>query len=855
MNIELYINEQLIETDPTISFPLTKQFADLASPSDIITEYSKQIKVTFSKNNDEVLRNMKSLDSTSQWLGDVDPTKRLPFRLVYNNSNIMDGYCRVASIVRKGDSGYYNIVLYGELGRLFRELRRLTFDPKDTNSVLISSPFADVNCIAPNILTGLTSQMSMTSNRWYDIIGFVPAVARNKDFNNKSMQIGDSTFKELTELLDSNTAFVSTNVSSDSVVGDGLTARDMNELRSYAQLPFVYWPRFWKMVQNAAEQLTGYGWELDKNWFNEQNIPYYYNLVMMLKSLPTDMSATQKNDYRVGVPNGNIVYKNDLDTQRAFTFQMLQNGSNETIPIVDYTSSKFDMTKARMARIDGTITLTISMSHRGANGAYLPIKFGPDMAFECRLSVMNDDKENGTFPTDDQWQGFSHFWGGSQSALSQWKIGDYSFETRTTVTTLTIAPTSVNEGGETVFKLTMPLNVLMTATNASDPKFWLRGILVFHKPQFVDQKGNAVSMQNVSINVSTTTDPLSVQVSNDIVRSYMPFNFYDLWDTSVKPFDVILNYCKMFRILVFKDDLNKKLKFVRQNNYFKGSTIIDWTDKVNMKKDFIIEPISFDYKTLLMNYQENEIDLNSAYEKKYGVKYGEIALNTYQDFTDKKKELFSQPLKNGIPFSPSYFNWKRLLRGDIARTISSDVFVACADSDGVMCDNFGALMIDGGVRNVDKSSEFLSYLELTDDTISQANSGTYCWGGRGVPIMPAFLTKYHRLSDVYNKQCIDYTVPKEVYSVNKKDYVNASGIYDKFWKRWLDEIHSRDCKKVTCYMNLSLADWLDFQFNHFVRIDKQLYFINKIADFDASGNASSTQVELLRVLNLNNWQQ
>ena len=119
--------------------------------------------------------------------------------------------------------------------------------------------------------------------------------------------------------------------------------------------------------------------------------------------------------------------------------------------------------------------------------------------------------------------------------------------------------------------------------------------------------------------------------------------------------------------------------------------------------------------------------------------------------------------------------------------------------------------------------------------------------------MPAFLTKFHYLSDVYNKQCIDYTVPKEVYSVNKKEYENTQGIYEKHWKRWLDEIHSRDSKKVTCYVNLTLKDWLNFQFNHFVQIDNQLYFVNKINDFDASGNNKYTQVELLRVINLNNW--
>ena len=292
---------------------------------------------------------------------------------------------------------------------------------------------------------------------------------------------------------------------------------------------------------------------------------------------------------------------------------------------------------------------------------------------------------------------------------------------------------------------------------------------------------------------------------------------------------------------------------MRQDNYFRDYEVVDWSDKVNLKKDFIIEPIPFDYKTLLMNYHENEVALNTAYEDKFGVKYGEIALNTYQEFTDKKKELFGQPLSNGIPYSPSYFNWNRLRVGDIARTISSDVFVACADSDGVVCDNFGALMIHRGLKNVDMSSKYFSYLELTDDTILQANTGSYCWGGQGAPLVPYNVKKYHWLSDVHDAYCLDFTVPKEVYAINKKEYTNAQGIYQRFWKRWLDEIHGRDCKKVTCYVNLSLRDWLNFEFKHFVQIDKQLYFVNKISDFDASGNGMSTQVELLRVTNLDNW--
>ena len=203
---------------------------------------------------------------------------------------------------------------------------------------------------------------------------------------------------------------------------------------------------------------------------------------MMLKSLPTDMSATQKNEYRVGL---DIVYHNDLNMRNSFTLQLLKNGSNEMIPIVDYTTSKFDMTKAKMARIDGTITLTISMPHRGANGGYTPIKFGPNMAFECSLFATNDEVD-GPFQTGRRWHGFSHFWGGSESALSSWNIGEIWSDSfggsMTKVSSLSIAPTSVNVGGKTVFKLTVPLNVLMTESNAIDPKLWLRGILKFYQP-------------------------------------------------------------------------------------------------------------------------------------------------------------------------------------------------------------------------------------------------------------------------------------------------------------------------------------------------------------------------------------
>ena len=57
---------------------------------------------------------------------------------------------------------------------------------------------------------------------------------------------------------------------------------------------------------------------------------------------------------------------------------------------------------------------------------------------------------------------------------------------------------------------------------------------------------------------------------------------------------------------------------------------------------------------------------------------------------------------------------------------------------------------------------------------------------------------------------------------------------------------------MTCYLDIKPFDYCNFEFNNFIKIDNQLYFVNKIYDYDITSN-SPTKVDLITVQDLNGY--
>lgn len=86
----------------------------------------------------------------------------------------------------------------------------------------------------------------------------------------------------------------------------------------------------------------------------------------------------------------------------------------------------------------------------------------------------------------------------------------------------------------------------------------------------------------------------------------------------------------------------------------------------------------------------------------------------------------------------------------------------------------------------------------------------------------------------------------EVYYKWPRTIRDNYDIYTLFWQRYIEERYDRNNKVVTCYVNITPEEYQNFEFNKFVNIDNQLYFVNRIFDFNLTSN-EPTKVELITI--------
>jgi len=92
-----------------------------------------------------------------------------------------------------------------------------------------------------------------------------------------------------------------------------------------------------------------------------------------------------------------------------------------------------------------------------------------------------------------------------------------------------------------------------------------------------------------------------------------------------------------------------------------------------------------------------------------------------------------------------------------------------------------------------------------------------------------------------------FSTPLKTYTtVNPLPGKQSYDIYTLFWQRYIEERYDRNNKVVTCYVNITPEEYQNFEFNKFVNIDNQLYFVNRIFDFNLTSN-EPTKVELITI--------
>ena len=879
MNTRLFIENREIELDETVQFAITKQFEDLSNPTAIINDWSKTVSIPFTANNNAIFGHIYNPDKltveggSNQELTGIyfNPYKKLDMRLQYGDNVLMVGYAKMNEVKQSNSKGTYEITLFGELGKVFQEMQKITFDTttNDTDYLIHGEDYVEEFINKELVSASWNSEGQTTSNlqeKWIysidpqtgmvikkhnllykvtDIIGFAPNNSFSEGFDYKTYQLTSNTSAEFTKTLGDDFT-QATGIEPSSAIPNGMLPREIGEFRSYYQLPFIYWNKLFQMFQMKAEEVTGYQFQLDDTWFTTSN-PYWYNLVYMLRPLNNIKNTTYNNIYGSNYTSNLVVYYNSgkkyhygfpADYEPGFSWEV----QSEQIPILKQQGSYgqyFEMKDTEV--IDGQLSVHFKVNVATNLGSAQNVHIRNNAVFV--LDVYMTDAADGNPETFNERLGrICIKWSDSQY------IAGY------TTYTVNVGTKSIPAGSSTWTLVDQDFSFSIPADKYNkDIKFSykLNGYhseTAFSGSLFVNTDPTSVDLGNIT--VYGTPNSMRLNVTPLTGKSFSKFTLNNLWNNEYNLFNEILKYCKMYRIGISVDEFNKKIVFKPYSKYFEDFSVKDWTKKIDKSKDYIITPVTLENKYLLFNYDDNKTKLGSDYKDKYGVNYGDYRLITEYNFNSETKKLFDK-IKTSLVNTDSVLSWSNLYTyRQIVYSFPNELYVYNKDKDNKQVDIFGAFYFHNGIASFsDEEALHLRSVHISDDTVFQQVNNTYFYTQTADTTLTC---NHYPLLDIVrgNNMCL-FNIPQENYTY-LNNYSGKSTIYNNFWEKYLNERYNIQNKKITCYVMLTPTEYNQFKWNKFVKIGNQLCIVNKIYDYDITSN-QPTKVDLVTIQDINGY--
>lgn len=881
--IKLYFENYLVDNTDNISIPLTKTFDNIQDPMKYYSEYSRSVDIPFSVNNNKLFNHIFNVDSVQNSnpkqpnIGhNFDPKRKIPFRIEHNGDVILEGYAKLNSITY-ANGGKYNITLFGKFGEIMQELHKLTFIKSESKKYYIDYPTygKQTRINADFVKTAMEKYPSSTFSDdtiLSDIITFISNEGVYENFDTKKnvryeiLNNGIVQYKDIVDtssfLQETYTYISRNNINPESIVGNAMLPATWGEYRSYYQIPCMWVKRLWEMFTTAAKKLTSYSFDLDPDFFNDNN-PLYLKQVLALKPFNTKQESkytstfeitddcfgskwlngsgterikskimrvsTISDEYAAGyddIPKGEttkaLFLKSKPNSYDTFTINFSQKYKIE-IPYVDMVQKLYIVDPlfidVKLKTKDGTLINTCKYALQ-----------------RCKFEGLEDYDKNDLYTRgrfviyQDTNQEFNSY----EKKTSLFFTLNYSYRTN-----------QVTQG--------CYLEIVMYWSNknfylAYDPQLLTndKGVPYITTKDHILKSNESVSITPLGNLFDGETNKLSVVISQKEKRSGDYFSIPDLWNNNVNPLEYLLEFSKIYGLVWNIDEKNKTIVVrQQQNDYKEGLTqgIRDYTDKVD-NREKVLKPAQFDCKYVRFNYTDNKTAEGAEYKNTYRANYGELILNNGNEFNSSEKKLFSGLIPAPITGKKQIFKIKTPNNKDSIMYSETQTYtsIITADKSNKTVDLFGSLFFVG-----EKTTPIL----LTDDTPPEYLNNTYCYNRYCYDVISKqanakIASAISYVKNTNNKITNLFNIPNITYGEN---FTGVKSIYELFWKNYFDERYSYKNKVVEVKMKLSINDYNSIRRGTFIKIDNQLYVFNKISDFDIQGNGL-TKCELLTVNNL-----
>ena len=316
---------------------------------------------------------------------------------------------------------------------------------------------------------------------------------------------------------------------------------------------------------------------------------------------------------------------------------------------------------------------------------------------------------------------------------------------------------------------------------------------------------NTISPQSTWWQVIDVTYPTSGQDVS--LEANMP---------EMKQIDFLSGLQKMFNLVFIPDRNNQKHLYIEPFGYYiSGGTKKDWTNKIDLSKDITIQPTTdLQSRKYDWTHSEGKDFVNELVFKNASRVYGRYRVD------DPENDFASGINEIRTPFAPHVVSYIPGTQYAVHRLLTDTT-----GDDKTLKDPLPRLAFWNGME----SGTIYYY---PDSNTGYTTSTTY----------PAF-SQFSDLEATVTDEDLSFGFERPFHIVEANP-VNT--LYFKYWRPWVNELYSRDARKLTAFFRLTRADLASFEFSDKIYL-KDTYWRILSIDFDAT-TEGLTKVELLKVL-------
>lgn len=783
--LAIYIDGHKAEVGDDLSIPITKSFTDAITPTNYKNTYSKQVSIPATYRNNQIFSQIWKFDQilSDQEYYTFNPNKKVDFQLVNGPEVMMEGYVQLTSIKRSnGQPSAYNIILYGYLGDFFQTIHAKELQDLDFEYKL------------DHVINSTVVSAYSEGNKpeLYNYLRYMMAYnGRYENFDS-----GSARGQDLTKEYDENQRL---------------------EYRSYYQRPVL---KMSEIIQKIANQ-SGFTVNLSSQFFNSTN-PYWADswLSMPLYVAGQQTSYGHYNDWQnqiygpVQLPN---MYTN-FSTRADFA------ESND--PFWQWEEDQYidvSLIKAFSPKLRSQQTLTV----------HLEVQFSTPIVGRYQLRRRTETTDGVLIDrlglVDYIKEVNPPFRYSNENIINAGQLGFTIEPDQFTGSVDVPVSYEVNIYPYDVDKIQIFRNVRLAENDESD------ALIIYNLDTHQEVPGN--------VRFEWSSSPVSVEYDYEI-RSNSYIRQKDIIPLGIPQSSIFIDYCKIFGLLFDINPLTNEIDVVTRQGYFADYKIVDWSDRIDYSKEVSINPLPYNYRYGVLKWKESDTKYEKQYLNRFNQNYGSVLLDTGYEFNVAQHDLMNELIYENAIMSTEF---DASFKGRSTIPYRDDKILPALFNAGNGNERLNSgtklslFFYVGGLASSNPNYPF----QFTDDYYSTETY--YDWNG----VNPEQRSMYQFFTRVtaFNGEFYswDFGKPAESYfDITDEQYPESATLYNRFWKRFWEERLNANTRIMTCWAYITKSEFASWKFNIFVRIQDSIWHVNKIIDYDVTGNGL-TKCELIRV--------